>query len=189
MGKLAQGTMAAALLVALACSSTSTNEGASTGGGGSSGAGGGSAGASGGSAGAGGASIGGASSGGSGAGSALIWCTEVKDCTALCGALKPICNAGDPCTCSTPDCEPGKVDVCPSAMTCNKGSSCVPDGTIPLEDFCSWPSKRCVSGLICGATNLLPKDGGSFEFRCRKPCDPAKPPPGCSCDSVYRWCK
>lgn len=177
-----------ALAIGVGCSSTSTNEGAAASGGASSGGA-----ASGGAAGSAGAGSGGAASGGagqdasSGGASALIWCSAVKDCIALCGALQPVCTkAGDVCRCNTADCLPGKTDVCPAGMTCSGSSSCYPDGEITLGEPCSWPTKRCVSGLICGAPNEV-WDAG-FDFRCRKPCDPAKPPAGCNCSSKYEWC-
>lgn len=177
-----------ALAIGAGCSSTSTNEGAATGGASSGGA------ASGGAAGSAGASSGGAASGGagqdasSGGASALIWCSAVKDCVALCGALQPTC--GVVCRCGTADCVTGKTDVCPAGMTCGTTYSCYPDGDVPLGEPCSWPTKRCMSGLVCDSANEIVD--GSHNFICRRPCKKASPPSGCSCqssDPVDGWCK
>ncbi len=188
MQDVARGLGLVVALAALGCSSSTVNDSGATGGASSGGA------ASGGAAGASGASSGGSSTGGAaqdgsaGAGGALIWCSAVKDCVALCGALQPVCTkAGDVCRCNTADCLAGKTDVCPVGMTCSGNSSCFPDGDANLGEPCSWPTKRCVSGLICATPNEL-VDGG-WDWRCRKPCNPAKPPPGCSCSSKYEWCQ
>ena len=173
---------AAAFALALGCSSSTVNDaggGASSGG--ASGAGGSTSG---------GASSGGASSGGAstdaatGGASGYVWCAAATECAELCGTLQPWC-AGGLCRCNPPaPCEKGTEAGCPQGMQC-AGKSCLPIGPVPEGETCADPGALCELGTLCYSPDPPPATG--WDFRCRRLCNPAAPPPDCGCVAAG-WC-